>query len=287
MTTTIDRAGYEVWFKAGRAADPKRLLSELSKVSDAPPYVPESRTKLEGLSLALSDCYQSNLHGDVSYVVRPLASRQGREVWLELKGDSGNTLKSEFYIRVPDSDTLIPEGSNKPDPHQHSRIQDLYNMYMETIGSKAVKTILVKEIQRLGGVRIDGKDAYFLPPESYPEWSKVADAAIYANVSNDIRFYSQKYELNGSALDAVKIAIEEEITGSVDSILDELSRGQFTDRVTSNRLESLSLLAKKMKRYENLFNEGLQACSYKIKDVVAAMTMTTAATDDDVFDTAI
>ena len=57
--------------------------------------------------------------------------------------------------------------------------------------------------------------------------------------------------------------------------------------MTANRLETLTVLANKMKRYETLFNEGLQTCTYKIKEVVNAMTMTTAAADDDVFETAI
>ena len=287
MSTVITQAGYEVWFQCGRAAYPAPLLDGLKDISNEPPYVPESRTKLESLQLALSDFARANAKGNLGLVVRPLANRAGRHVWKEIKNEDKNDLTSAFTVKVPDGDRLIPEGDYPPTPEALDRIQDDYDVYMTTLGAKAVKTILVKEIQRLGGVRIDGKDAYFLPPESIDQWNLVVDVVRSVTVHHDAKFYEQKYELNGSALEAVQVAVEDEVTTAVDSILEELSHGQFTDRVANNRLDKLAALSEKMKRYENLFNAGLQACNYKMNEVINAMSQSIAAADDDVFDTAV
>lgn len=291
MTTVIDRAGFEVWFTIGRATCPTKLLNGLSQLSNNPPYVPEQRTKLDALQFALTDACREASHDPVSFVVRPLADRQGRHVWRETKGVDRNDLVSCFTIRVPDDTTLDAEGELPPSSDSLQKIQILFDEYLRTLSSRAVKTIMVKEILRLCGTKIDGKDAYFLPPESIDEWRKVVNVCRNATVTHDCKFYEQKYELNGSALEAVQVSIEDEITESVDDILEELTKGKFTDRVAKNRLHKLQDLTTKMQRYEALFDAGLEACQYKIKEVLNAMNLSAASEEstdvfDDVFDVA-
>jgi hypothetical protein len=193
-----------------------------------------------------------------------------------------------FTIKVPDdTDILVPEGDHIPSPIGTHNIQQTYEKYQKTISSRAVRTILVKEIMRLGGVKIDGKDAYFLPPAEKDEWDKVVGVALSAAEFDDSKFYSSKYELDGSALDAVQVSIEEEITSGVDSILDELAEGQFTDRVQANRLKTLKKMTAKMQRYESMFGAGLKTCQYKLNEVLNAMNLSQAVDTSSAFDSVV
>lgn len=288
MSTIISQAGFEVWFKPGRAADPTSLIQGLSNVSSTPPYVPEKRSKLESLQLALTDVCRDKSHDAFVYVVRTLSGRSGRHVFLEVRGTEENEMHPMFVIHTPEGDTLIPEGPHTPTEETLSSIQQRYDHYLDTLGHKAVKTILVKEIYRLGGIKIDGKDAYFLPPEKMDQWRLITNVVRSATVSQDAVFYEQEYRMDGSALEAVQVSVEEEIVTETEKMLSELAQGEYTDRVAKNRLEKLKSLASKMERYEKLFNSGLTTCQERIGDVLQAMSLGTAAEESqDVFDEAL
>lgn len=287
MTTVINKAGSEVWFNPGRAADPQSLINGLSSLSSSPPYVPEKRSKLESLQLSLTDICREKSDDTYVYVVRTLSGRSGRHVFLEVRGVDENTMLPMFVIHTPSENTLSPEGPHVPSDDTLSSIQSKYQHYLDTLGHKAVKTILVKEVRRLGGVKIDGKDAYFLPPEAMDQWRLVTNVVRSATVSQDAVFYEQEYKLDGSALEAVQVSVEEEIITETEKMLAELAQGEYTDRVAKNRLEKLQGLASKMQRYETLFDAGLSACQSKISDVLQAMSMGVAADQDDVFDDAL
>ena len=288
MSTVISQAGFEVWFKPGRAADPTSLINGLSNISSSPPYVPEKRSKLESLQLSLTDVMREKSHDPYIYVVRTLAGRSGRHVFLEIRGAEENEMKSRFVVHTPQDNTLIPEGEYLPKEQTLAEIQGKYEHYLDTLGHKAVKTILVKEIYRLGGIKIDGKDAYFLPPEKMDQWRLITNVVRSATVSQDAVFYEQEYRMDGSALEAVQVSVEEEIVTETEKMLAELAQGEYTDRVAKNRLEKLKSLASKMERYEKLFNSGLTTCQERIGDVLQAMSLGTAAEDSqDVFDEAL
>lgn len=284
----INKAGYEVWFTCSRATDPTKLISGLSYLSSTPPYVPEKRSKLESLQFALVDVCKFMTKAPVHYMVRPLAGREGRHVFQEIRSADKNSVTPMFTIKVPDeTDMLVPEGDHIPSPVGTQNIQQTYEKYQKTISSRAVRTILVKEIMRLGGVKIDGKDAYFLPPAEKDEWDKVVNVALSSAEFDDSKFYSSKYELDGSALDAVQVSIEEEITSGVDSILAELAQGQFTDRVQANRLKTLKAMTAKMQRYESMFGAGLKTCQYKLNEVLNAMNLSQAVDTSSAFDSVV
>jgi len=281
----IDKAGYELWFSCSRATDPDRLLNGLSQLSSQPPYVPEQRSSLECLQLALTDVCQYLTKPPIHYLVRPLAGRSGRHVFREVRGADQNSHDSMFTIRVPeDGDDLVAEGPHCPGDGAMNKIQSTYHSYQKSIGARAVKTIMVKEVLRLGGIKIDGKDAYFIPPDVKDDWEKIVQVALNAAEFNDSKFYDSKYELNGTALDAVQLSVEEEIVAGVDNILSELSQGQFTDRVQANRLKTLKKMTAKMQRYESLFGAGLQTCQYKLKEVLNAMNLSQAVETSSAFD---
>lgn len=284
----INKSGYEVWFTCSRATDPDDLTRGLASLSSQAPYVPEQRSKLESLGLALTDVCRFLTKPPIHYLVRPLAGRSGRHVFRETRGADRNQHEPLFAIHVPDeSDILVAEGDQIPGPVAMQKIQATYESYQKTIGASAVKTILVKEIMRLGGVKIDGKDAYFLPPAEKVEWDKIVNVALNAAEFSDSKFYESKYQLDGTALDAVQVSIEEEITSGVDSILDELAKGQFTDRVQANRLKTLKKMTAKMQRYESLFGAGLKSCQYKINEVLNAMNLSQAVDTSSAFDSVV
>ena len=281
----IDKAGYEVWFCCSRATNPDKLLNGLSALSSRPPHVPDERSKLECLQMALTDVCQFLTKPPIHYLVRPLAGRSGRHVFRELRSSSVNSLESMFTVRVPDNDdSLKSEGPHCPSTEGMDKIEEKYRSYQKSIGARAVKSIMGKEAIRLGGVKIDGKDAFFLPPDQKKEWDDVVAVARLAAEFDDSKFYDSKYELNGTALDAVQLSVEEEIVSSVDSILGELSEGQFTDRKQKNRLRTLKELTSKMQKYESLFGAGLQNCQYKLNEVLSAMSLSQAVETSSDFD---
>ena len=284
MSTTITQAGFEVWFTPGRETLPDQLVSGLRSISLKPPYVPEKRSMLESLQFALTDVAKMVSTDDATYVVRPLKQRDGRHVWLERKGQDKNTLESRFVVKIPEDgkDELRYSGVIAPNSDTQLYIREKFEAYQETLGAKAVKVILFKEVMRLGGVKIDGKDAYFLPPESIDEWRKIEQVVRNATISHDVKWYEQEYKLTGVALDAVKCSVEDEIVSEVDGILSELKEGQLSDRVQENRLATLKELASKMQRYESLFNQGLNSCQHRIKEVLNAMKASTAVAQAEV-----
>lgn len=287
MTFEIEQAGYEVWFTIGRRIDPVTLMSALESITGEKRYVPEKRSKLDSLQCTLSDHCKANSHGGSQYFVRCLSRQSGREVYREVKGLEENDITPLFTAKCDDHNVSL----SGPYQWDVSTIQDGYSKYRESLGPKQVNSILERELLRLNGTRIEGKRAWFLPPESFAQWSEIRDAVKSCTDTDDSTFYEQEYKLTGSALEAVQVSITDEIVGTVDSILNEMSAGQFTDRVATNRLNTLDDIHDKMVRYEELFKTGLDSCRHKISEVLQAMSFGSAVemsdeTADELFDIA-
>tara|TARA_R110000851_G_scaffold96452_3_gene209324 strand:+ start:728 stop:1594 length:867 start_codon:yes stop_codon:yes gene_type:complete len=277
MSFEITEAGYEVWFTIGRQVDPVRLLAELERITGEKRYVPEKRSKLDSLQCTLSDHCKEKSSGVDQYFVRCLSKQQGREIYREVKGIEENEITPLFTAKADDHFITL-SGEQQWD---RQSIQGGYDQYRESLGPKQVNTILERELSRINGTRIEGKRAWFLPPENFGRWMEIVKAVQSSTNSNDSCFYEQEYKLTGSALEAVQTSVTDEIIGTVDGILLELSEGQFTDRVAHNRLTTLDEIHDKMIRYEELFKTGLDSCRHKMSEVVQAMTFSTAVDTSD------
>lgn len=287
MSAVITEAGFEVWYTIGRQVDPTLLVESLAKITGEKRYVPEKRSKLDSLQSTLSDLCKANSRGTEQYFVRCLSRQSGREVYREIKGLEENEVTPMFTAKADDQLVTLAG----PRQWDVALVQSGYDRYRETLGPKQVNAILDREIARLSGTRIEGKRAWFLPPENINQWLMIVAAVKDATVTHDSCFYEQEYKLTGSALEAVQKSVTLEIEGTVDSILEEMAQGQFTDRVASNRLTTLSEVHDKMVRYEQLFRSGLDSCRHKMDTVIQAMSYGVAVEEsssevDSLFDVA-
>jgi len=276
MTYEITEAGYEVWFNTGRQVDPVLLLSALKLIDGENRHVPEKRSKLDSLQSTLSDHCKANSRGSDQYFVRCLSRQSGREVYREVKGLEENEITPMFVAKADDY------GVTLSGPYQWDRqsIQDGYTRYRKTLGPKQVNAILERELAKLSASRIEGKRAWFIPPESYDKWMLIVSAVKESTLTQDSDFYEQEYKLQGSALEAVQTSVTNEIIGTVDDVLAEMSEGQFTDRQACNRLDKLNSIHDKMVRYESLFKTGLDSCRHKIDEVMQALSFGGSAEQD-------
>jgi len=287
MSAVITEAGFEVWFTIGRQVDPTMLIESLAAITGEKRYVPEKRSKLDSLQSTLSDHCKAHSRGVEQYFVRCLSRQSGREVYREVKGLEENEVTPMFTAKADDHLVTLAG----PFQWDATAIQTGYDQYRKSLGPKQVNGILERELARLSATRIEGKRAWFLPPESINQWLMIVDAVKGATLTFDTCFYEQEYKLTGSALEAVQKSVTSEIEGTVDSILAEMSEGQFTDRVACNRLETLSSTHDKMVRYEQLFQSGLDSCRHKMDSVLQALSFGSAVEEttsqmDDLFDVA-
>lgn len=268
MSTEITEAGFEVWFTVGRQVDPDKLVDSLESITGEKRYVPEKRSKLDSLQSTLSDHCKANSRGTEQYFVRCLSRQAGREVYRERKGLEENEVTPMFTAKADDHIVTLAG----PYQWDANSIQQGYDEYRASLGPKQVNGILERELARLNASRIEGKRAWFLPPEHINQWLMIVAAVKEATITHDTCFYEQEYKLTGSALEAVQKSVTSEIENTVDCILDEMAGGQFTDRVACNRLETLSNIHDKMIRYEELFRSGLDSCRHKMDVVLQALS---------------
>ena len=289
---TFESAGSEVWFRCAKRVNPYDLEMRLNEIDGKERRIPKQRSQMESLQCAMSELCKllnkSYSRPGQNYLVRCLSGQHGRELFLEDKGVDHNQLRSVVVVKVVNEGKDLAfyraDGTDADTDDLQAHLQQMlcaeYDSYRETIGPKIVNALIECKIQEMYGLKITGKRSWFIDKKYLETWNQLSNAVRDASVDLSL-FFHQEYKLEGEALVAVQISIEEEVDHQVEQIMLDVKSIDFTDRMLDHRVALMERMRDKIERYEELFNAGLDHCRAKVKELVDVIEVCSAADNSD------
>jgi hypothetical protein len=268
-------AGAMTYWTIGPQTDPEVLQTGLSQLH-LPDYAPKPRTWLMSLKAALAEQFAKP-----EELIRPLRHKQrnGYTVVVEAKGESENTYSRTVNASV-DKDGQVFVTAGTADRYE---LQRLTNHYRRVLPAASVADMLTEIIHgQLDGIALKAHGGlYFIPEQHVGRWMDiimVVEAAAVTPTSNDLSVVP--LEMNEMTLRDIKRSITREMESAAERLRTDITENDLGDKALLNRAVRASQLRDRIRQYESILGEALDACHQHLDVAVQAFSVASAVQED-------
>lgn len=246
--------GAVVFWRLASRSDRQRLFDALAS-HGLDRFCPEPRTPASALKEAVST-YSSECHGHA--MVRGLknSEKNGFLVVHEQIGDSDNTYRKLFSVKVNDSGFLETQSLDvRPDI---ARIEELYNANRRVVTSAAVAGLLVDLVEHYRGTPLRPNGGfYWIESGVLPDFVAVAGSIEQCAVDDTSAVHFLKTAVDNLSVRALKDAIVAEVQAKAREIEDAATEGTLKSRGFKIKQSQAQSLHERVSYFENLLGEAL------------------------------
>lgn len=259
-TTHVKTAGFLGFWTVASFSDPLRLKEGFESIGmEAPlPLQP---------SVALRESLVDHFRGN-NVLVRPLDDEGGFLVLDETRGKDMNEYKKLFTVRVENEGKRL---SFSPTPSDVDDIAKLYVKRRNSVPGHAIGSALVRVVKKLRGTTIRRTGGiYWLHQRHAPIWSTLQKVVQGSATFGQSEVYMATMKVDAESIRVVKDAIQREILGESQKLLDELTTGELGERAVESRLTMLKELKAKVEEYEGVVGDSLKHLTEALDNVMTA-----------------
>lgn len=268
----LDQPGFQVWWKAPSDCKPDGFSSAPFLRS-----VVRTRGKSESLSRASTDLckqFKERKFGGLSHTVFSRltkdsdARRPERHFYLS---DWAGKAFRIFNLRCSIYDDSVMVEKYNPDKLTIPSLLDiqtvaneLFTKYRTTCSSRTVNELIQHHLSvDCMGKRIPGLSSWFIPPEYLDEFKEIRDQVHAASgTANDgeCPFSWVEFKISSSALGHMQSEVSKELNEEIKVAMEDVNNSDLTTDEGKAKAQLLNDLQAKLKRYQELFNQGAKAC---------------------------
>ena len=163
-------------------------------------------------------------------------------------------------------------------------VNNSFDLYRRTCSSRTINSAIDSFIRYdMNGHQIPGLNAYFVPPESISKWKKVEQVLTESNQRAGERtcFSAVEFKMTGDVLEDMKQSIDSELADEIATLTAAVNESDLSTKVGKQKAEQLAKCQAKMKRYREMFSDGVKYCDTQLQAVAAPANVAAAAARPD------
>jgi len=248
QTTTTGKGAMIFW---DAATVSREGLQEKFRELSLSKFLPQGRTELGTLFDSLKTLYPEKK----GYLVRPL-DNAGYELVLEKKGEEKNSREHvASFLLGPAQSVIMTNRDDMVLSHVNETFRSLLLYYTPTDVTRCLKNLIMSIPHGLGGTSLrKAGGIYWLQEHAMKTFRQVSTAM--EQISN-MKIYHVNHELGEKEKQAVLEGIVDELKVRIDSIRNEVYRGELGNAGLENKLTLLEHIEHKAKDYEDLLDTSL------------------------------